>query len=73
MQQFAHVCFPGSSQPREVTRVPARHLAQDAFHPAVLATMLVIHIQLDNFFGVGRQLDPQVFEVEEDRVVQQAV
>jgi hypothetical protein len=47
-------------------------LAKDALHPAVLAAMLVVHIQLDNLLGVQGRLDSQVFQVEEDRVVQQA-
>lgn len=47
-------------------RVAARHVTQDAFHPTLLATVIAVHFQLDDFFGVGWQLDSQIFQVEED-------
>jgi hypothetical protein len=33
------------------------YAAQDAFHSAVLAIVLAVHIQLDDFFSVWRQLN----------------
>ncbi len=56
----------------EVMRIPARHVAQDALHLPILAGLAVFHFQLYHILGVRRQLDSQVLQVEEDRVVQQA-